>query len=91
MASMSWANDSNFIKFKCTFTITKILIIFNLLTSFYNFTTITMIKLTLFSLLVIFTLSIDDSNLYKKYLNTIDPEAKCLDGTPGLLYTHEGG
>lgn len=50
-----------------------------------------MIKLTLFSLLVIFTLSIDDSNLYKKYLNTIDPEAKCLDGTPGLLYTHEGG
>jgi hypothetical protein len=91
MASISCANDSNFIKFKCPFIITKTLIIFNLLASFYNFMNITMLRLTLLSLLIIFTLSIDDSNLYKKYLNTIDPEAKCLDGTPGLLYTHEGG
>ncbi len=53
--------------------------------------TITILQLTLLSLIVILTLSKDDSNLYKKILNTIDPEAKCLDGTPGLLYTHEGG
>jgi hypothetical protein len=46
-------------------------------------------------ILIILALSIDLvscqlSHLYKKVLNTIDPEAKCLDGSPGLLYTHEG-
>ncbi len=48
-------------------------------------------KLILLFVLLIFALSKEDSGLYKKILNTIDPEAKCLDGTPGLLYTHEGG
>ena len=28
------------------------------------------------------------SSEYKKVLNTIDPEAKCLDGTPPVLYMH---
>ncbi len=28
---------------------------------------------------------------YKKIVHNIDPEAKCLDGSPGLLYVHEGG
>jgi hypothetical protein len=25
---------------------------------------------------------------YVKIIHNIDPEAKCLDGTPGLLYVH---
>jgi hypothetical protein len=49
------------------------------------------IKLIFLTLLFIGSLATEDSKLYKKILNTIDPEAKCLDGTPGLLYTHEGG
>ena len=28
---------------------------------------------------------------YKKVVHNYDPEAKCLDGSPGLLYVHEGG
>ena len=28
---------------------------------------------------------------YKKVVHNYNPEAKCLDGTPGLLYVHEGG
>jgi len=30
-------------------------------------------------------------SLYKKVIHNYDPEAKCLDGSPGLLYVHEGG
>jgi hypothetical protein len=25
---------------------------------------------------------------YEKVIHNYDPEAKCLDGTPGLLYVH---
>jgi O-palmitoleoyl-L-serine hydrolase len=28
---------------------------------------------------------------YEKVIHNFDPEAKCLDGSPGLLYVHEGG
>jgi hypothetical protein len=28
---------------------------------------------------------------YKKIIHNTDPEAKCLDGSPALLYLHEGG
>ena len=28
--------------------------------------------------------------LYQKIVHNIDPEAKCLDGSPGLLYLHQG-
>ncbi len=49
---------------------------------------ISFLKITLFVALVLSSLASQDSSLYKKILNTIDPEAKCLDGTPGLLYTH---
>jgi hypothetical protein len=28
---------------------------------------------------------------YKKIIHNSDPEAKCLDGSPGLLYVHVGG
>ena len=39
-------------------------------------------------LVIAYCCSSQNSGTYKKILNTIDPEAKCLDGTPGLLYTH---
>lgn len=47
-------------------------------------------RIVLFALLILLALAAQDPKLYRKILNTIDPEAKCLDGTPGLLYTHEG-
>lgn len=28
--------------------------------------------------------------VYKKIINNLDPDAKCLDGSPGALYLHEG-
>lgn len=28
---------------------------------------------------------------YKKVIHNYDPQAKCLDGSPSLLYVHEGG
>ena len=28
---------------------------------------------------------------YNKVIHNYDPEAICLDGSPGLLYVHEGG
>jgi hypothetical protein len=31
------------------------------------------------------------TELYRRVIHNYDPEAKCLDGTPGLLYVHEGG
>lgn len=34
---------------------------------------------------------ITTSTNYKKIIHNSDPEAKCLDGSPGLLYVHEGG
>jgi hypothetical protein len=50
-------------------------------------------KLYLGALLLIFCLFIQTHSLgnYKKVIHNYDPEAKCLDGTPGLLYVHEGG
>jgi len=41
----------------------------------------------LFLTLLVFTLQVN----YKKVIHNYDPEAKCLDGSPGLLYVHEGG
>ena len=32
-----------------------------------------------------------DSGRYLKIQHNIDPEAKCLDGSPAILYLHEGG
>jgi O-palmitoleoyl-L-serine hydrolase len=32
-----------------------------------------------------------NSQNYKKVIHNYDPQAKCLDGSPGLLYVHEGG
>jgi hypothetical protein len=29
-------------------------------------------------------------DLYKKVVHNTDPEAKCLDGSPALLYIHQG-
>lgn len=49
------------------------------------------LKIVVCVLIVVYCCSSKQAGIYKKILNTIDPEAKCLDGTPGLLYTHEGG
>lgn len=43
--------------------------------------------LFIFSLIVIANTQAN----YKKVIHNYDPEAKCLDGSPGLLYVHEGG
>ena len=48
------------------------------------------IVLLVFLLIVVLTEN-SKSDLYKKVIHNIDGEAKCLDGTPGLLYVHEGG
>lgn len=34
--------------------------------------------------------SADPQSYYKKLLPNYDPEARCLDGSPSLLYVHEG-
>ncbi len=47
-----------------------------------------MIKRILLFLGVLYHVSADD--LYSKVLNTIDPNAVCLDGSPPFLYIHRG-
>ena len=43
-------------------------------------------------LVLIATLALHTSAVnYRKVVHQFDPEAKCLDGSPGLLYVHEGG
>lgn len=43
----------------------------------------------LLSLSLILILSVINCEVvYKKIINNIDPEAKCLDGSPGALYVH---
>lgn len=49
------------------------------------------LRVVVWFLIVAYCCCLKEVGNYKKVLNTIDPEAKCLDGTPGLLYTHEGG
>ena len=49
-----------------------------------------MIKNLAFLLLVSF-LSAREEGLYQKVIHNTDAEAKCLDGSPGLIYVHEGG
>ena len=33
----------------------------------------------------------NNSKHYRKVIHNTDPEAKCLDGSPSLLYVNEGG
>jgi len=47
-------------------------------------------NLTLSLLVSLFVLINTQAN-YNKVIHNYDPEAKCLDGSPGLLYVHEGG
>ena len=42
-------------------------------------------------ILLISLISLSQESNYRKVIHNIDPEARCLDGTPGLLYVHEGG
>jgi hypothetical protein len=46
--------------------------------------------LTILFILSLLTLTNSQAN-YNKVMHNYDPEAKCLDGSPGLLYVHEGG
>lgn len=43
-------------------------------------------------LLAIFLLlaTVSSQGVYKKIVNTLDPEAKCLDGSSPAIYLHEG-
>ena len=41
-------------------------------------------------LLLAFTLAVSSQSIYRKVIHNTDPEAKCLDGSPGALYIHEG-
>lgn len=43
------------------------------------------------SLLLLVSLVAAADPLYRKVIHNYDPEAKCIDGSPGLLYVHEGG
>ena len=51
-----------------------------------------MLKVTLLSLLLLVSLvelSLQDG--YRKIIHNTDPEARCLDGSPAMIYVHEGG
>jgi hypothetical protein len=52
-----------------------------------------MIKIFIFSSLLLATtvLGLSADSLYRKVIHNTDPEARCLDGSPSLLYVHEGG
>lgn len=42
-------------------------------------------------LLILLVITIAHSEeLYKKVIHSTDPDAQCLDGTPPILYYHEG-
>lgn len=41
-------------------------------------------------LVLSFILATSSKNVYRKVIHNTDPEAKCLDGSPGALYVHEG-
>ena len=51
-----------------------------------------MLKVTLLSLLLLISLvklSLQDG--YRKIIHNTDPGAVCLDGSPAMIYVHEGG
>ena len=50
-------------------------------------------KIKYLTLLFIFSLIVlaNTQANYNKVIHNYDPEAICLDGSPGLLYVHEGG
>ena len=42
-------------------------------------------------LLTSIVLLANSSGYYHKVVHNFDPDAKCLDGSPGTVYVHEGG
>lgn len=46
------------------------------------------VKASILFLLILIFLSAKSEVVYKKIINNIDPEAKCLDGSPAALYLH---
>ena len=49
-----------------------------------------MVRYLYLFLLLSFLGTLSCVELYQKVIHNIDPEAKCLDGSPGLLYIHQG-
>jgi len=53
-----------------------------------------MLRLTLvaiFILSLVQGLILQGDSYFKKIIHNTDPEARCLDGSPALIYVHEGG
>ncbi len=48
------------------------------------------VKILVLLILCVINLAQSQSEYYQKVIHNTDPEAKCLDGSPGLLYVHEG-
>ena len=49
-----------------------------------------MVKIAILAIFVTFIFSTSSMN-YTKVTHNTDPEAKCLDGSPPIVYLHEGG
>jgi hypothetical protein len=49
-----------------------------------------MIKITIIFLVGLLLAVRIDGQHFKKVINTRDPEAKCLDGSPPIYYIHQG-
>jgi hypothetical protein len=47
-------------------------------------------RLLTLSLVIFIFLNVVSSQHFKKVINTLDPEAKCLDGSPPIYYIHQG-
>ena len=48
-------------------------------------------KMKIYFLLFFLIISLANSEqFYRKILHTADPDAKCLDGSPGFMYFREG-
>jgi hypothetical protein len=47
-------------------------------------------RLLTLSLVIFIFLNAVSSQHFKKVINTLDPEAKCLDGSPPIYYIHQG-
>ena len=43
------------------------------------------------SIFLLLASALANANLYQKVIHNTDPDAKCLDGSPGFVYLHEGG
>ena len=47
-------------------------------------------EVVLVFLFLIYVLGVANGD-YQKIIHNTDPQAKCLDGSPAMIYVHEGG